>query len=108
MNTRRRQQRHASDSNRRADQVNMAAFDVRGARHGCDAEESLESMMVKLTCSPQRAHWAGGTTTTAGGGAPVAAVPLLAQPLCAANMPWLWISNVGVIGQGVSHGVFVR
>src|SRR5262245_40961054 len=108
MNTRRRQQRHASDSNRRADQVNLAAFDVRGALHGCDAKESLESMMVSQRAPRKEPHWAGGTTTTAGGGAPVAAVPELAQPLCAANMPWLWISKIGVIGQGVSHGVFLR
>jgi hypothetical protein len=40
-----------TDSNRRADQVNLSAFDGRGALPGCDAAfpelmESLESMMV--------------------------------------------------------------
>jgi hypothetical protein len=49
-----RRQRHLAISNRRADQVNLAAFAGRGALPGCDAAfpelmESLGSMMDELT-----------------------------------------------------------
>jgi hypothetical protein len=51
-------------------------------------------------------------TPVPAGAAPVAAVPARCWLLKAQSLtlpkPAIWISYVGVIGQGVNHGVFVR